>query len=154
MVSLVYSIDCLKWSYRGWNNHFDQCVVFYCWQLSFCREYLAGFCFAWREVLIGSSVKACSKSLFIFYISQCFFTAVFMSGRVPLYVSISGILFDVAWFFWFSRWLFSIVNVFEIFCCISFSLEPLSTNRFGGALEYSVKSFCVVHILFNLSACE
>ena len=35
--------------------------------------------------------------------AKCLLTALFMSGKVGLHVSISAILFDIAWFFWFSR---------------------------------------------------
>ena len=56
-----------------------------------------------RKAIIGGSVKTSSKSLFILNISQCLLTAIFMSGRLRLYVSISGIIFDAAWFFWFIR---------------------------------------------------
>ena len=77
------------------------------------------------KTIIGCSAKACLKSLSVFNISQCLFTAVFKDGRVRLYVSISGILFDAAWCFSFSRWTLSIVNVFEICRCISLYIIPL-----------------------------
>ena len=63
----------------------------------------------------------------------------FMYGRVRLYVTISGILFDVVWGFWFSKQVLSIVNYFEICYYMPFLLKPLSTNRnFDSLLTFDI----------------
>lgn len=116
------------------------------WLLFSCQGYPAGFCFAIKNLIQN-------HCLFLIYASACLLLFLCLED-IRLNVSISGILLDVTWFFWFSRWSLLIVNVSEICCYILFSLQLLSTNCFVSALDYSVKSSSVVHILLNLSACK
>ena len=77
LIAFVYIIDFLTWSCRSSNNNFDQYfdIVVFLPRIS-CR-------FLFRmNAIIESSVKLCSKSLFIFNRSQCLFTALFMSVLV------------------------------------------------------------------------
>ena len=110
LIALVYSLSCFTWSCRSSSNNFDQyfdTVVFNCGRLFSCREYPTGFCLF--EICL------------FFNISHMLIYCSFMSWRVRLYVSISGILF-VTWFFWYSRCALSVVNIFEISCCISLTV--------------------------------
>ena len=92
----LHSFEEPFWS-KFWHCYFLLLTIVFLPRIS-CRFQ---FCL---KAIIGGSVKIPSKSKFIFTIFKCLFTALFMSWWLQLYyVSISGILFHVAWFFRFSR---------------------------------------------------
>ena len=120
LIALVCSIGCITWMYNlqlqgfewpFWSIFWQSCFLLL--KIVFLLRISYKFLFR-RKTILRGSIKTSSKSLFIFNIFQCLFTVLFISGGLRLHVSISGILLDVTWFFWFSRWALSIINVFEI----------------------------------------